>query len=165
MSGSCRSSAEGRPQASQGVLEGLLCAESLDRHVHTASRDPPDLLDHIAVAVVERDVRPHLPGHGETCVVPVDANHERCPHQLGARCGTQSDRPLGENHDGIPNAHAARLGAREAGGGDVGQEHHLLVRQIVRDPGEVRLCVGNEQVLGAWAPFIVLPNLQPPAAS
>src|SRR6185503_15769153 len=51
--------------------------------------------------------------------------------------------------------------ARDAGGRDVGQEHDLLVPQLCRDPGEVRLRVRNADVLGLRSLDRVA---QPPAA-
>ena len=55
----------------------------------------------------------------------------------------------------------ARLGAREAGRRDVGQQDDLLVGQVVRDLGEVGLGVRDEQVLGLGAVDRVA---EPPAA-
>ena len=53
------------------------------------------------------------------------------------------------------------LGAAEAGRRDVGEQDHLLVGEVVRDLGEVRLRGWNEQVFGLRAIDGVA---EPPAA-
>ena len=80
-----------------------------------------NLLDHVHLPKIEHHVSPHLPGHRELCVVVVDADNQRGPHQLRARRRAEADRPLGEDDHRIADPHSAGLGAREAGRGDVGR--------------------------------------------
>ena len=114
-------------QAAQRVLERLLRAERLDRHVGAAAGQRLDLGDDVLAAVVEHDVGAHPPRHRQPRVVAVDADDQRRAHQLGARGRAQADRTLGEHDDRVADPDAARLGAAEAGRRDVGKQDDLLV--------------------------------------
>ena len=76
---------------------------------------------------------------------------ERGAHQLRAGRGAQPDRSLREHDDRVADLTLAGLGAAEAGRGDVGEQHDLLVGQLIRDLGEVGLRVRHQQVLGLRA--------------
>ena len=125
--------------------------ERLDGHVGAAAGQSLDLGDDIDLGEVEDDVGAHPPGHLEPDRVAVDADDERCAHQLRAGGGAQADRALGEDDDRVADLHAARFRAAEAGRGDVGEQDDLLVGDVVRDEREVRLGRRDEEVLGLRA--------------
>ena len=137
-----------RPQAAQRVLEGPLGAEGLDGHVGAAAGQSLDLGHDIDLGEVERDVGAHALGHREPDRVAVDADDERCAHQLGAGRRAQADRALGEDDDRVADPDAARFGSAEAGRGDVGQQHDLLVGHAIGDLCQVGLGRRDEDVLG-----------------
>ena len=110
-----------------------------------------DLLDDVDLGEVERDVRAHPPGHRQTDRIAVDADDLGRAHQLGPGRRAQADGTLGEDDDGVADAHAARLRAREAGRGDVGEQEDLLVGHVGRDLREIGLGRRHEQVLGLRA--------------
>ena len=71
--------------------------------------------------------------------------------QLGAGRGAQADRALREHGHCVADLHVAGLRGRKAGGGDIGQQDHLLVDQFVGNFGEVGLRVGDQHVFGLRA--------------
>ena len=73
------------------------------------------------------------------------------PISFAPAVGAQADRALGEDDDRVADPDAARLRAAEAGRGDVGEEHDLLVGHVIGDRREVRLGRRDEQVLGLRA--------------
>ena len=89
--------------------------------------------------------------HREADRVAVDADDERGAHQLRAGRGAQADRALGEDDDRVADLDAAGLRPAEAGRGDVGEQHDLLVGHAVGDVREVGLGRRDEQVLGLRA--------------
>ena len=116
-----------------------------------AAGQPLDLGDDVDLGEVERHVGAHPLRHRESDRVAVDADDLGGAHQPGAGRGAQADRALGEHDDRVADPHAARLGAGEAGRGDVGEQDDLLVGHAVRDLREVGLRLRHEQVLGLRA--------------
>src|SRR5690554_4908546 len=114
------------PQTGQGTTglehlerlgEGRLGAQRFDRGIGAAATGQPhDLVDHIAVAEVQRDIGAHLPGDIQPVVVAVHGNDGGCPEQPGTGGGAQANRPLGEDHHGITDADVGILRTLESGG-------------------------------------------------
>ena len=73
---------------------------------------------------------------------------ERRAHELGAGDRTEADRPEREDNDRVADPDAARFGAAEAGRGDIGQEHDLLIADAIGDRREVGLGGRDEDVFG-----------------
>ena len=120
-----------------------------------------DLRDHVDIAVVEDHIDTHFLGHGDARVVAIDADDHRRAEQPCADGGAKADRALREDRHLVAEGDLARFGATDTGGGDVGQENDLLVGELVRDDGHVRLCVRHEQILRLRAVDRVA---EPPAA-
>src|SRR5690554_2444263 len=146
------------PQTGQGATglehlerlgEGRLGAQRFDRGIGAAaSGQPHDLVDHIAVAEVQRDIGAHLPGDIQPVVVAVHGNDGGCPEQPGTGGGAQANRPLGEDHHGIADADVGILRTLESGGHDVRAHQHLLVGQTIGNRRQVGLGIGHQHVLG-----------------
>ena len=151
-----------RAERAQGALERLLRAERLDGHVDagplvrrmTSSTTSTFGKSRTTSAPIRRAIasRTASPSTPMTSAAPIS---------FAPAVGAQADRALREDDDRVADADAARLGAGEAGRGDVGEQHDLLVGHVVRDLREVGLRVRHEQVLGLRAVDRVA---EPPAA-
>src|ERR1051325_7083407 len=134
----------------QRAFERLLRPEGLDGHIDAAG-EAADLGDDVDLAVVEDEIDPERLRHRQAAGVAVDADDHRRAEEPRADGRAESDRPLREHGDLVAESHSARLGAADARRGDVGEQHHLLVRQLVRNLRQIRLRVRNEEVLGLCA--------------
>src|SRR6187431_1433119 len=132
---------------SECILEGGLRAERLDGHVHAATRELFDLGHDVLLFVVQNHVCAHALGHLEPGRQLVDADHERGAAHLRTRGGTQSDRSLRKDRNGIAEAHASALGSGQARGHDVRTQHDILILQPIGDLRQVRLRIRHQHVL------------------
>ena len=138
------------------------CLPSLDRDVDAApAGQPPDGGDRVLLGEVDDLVGPHLARQPQPLLDRVDADDERGALEARAGGRAEPDRALGEDGDGLADLHVRSLGGRDAGGRDVGEQHALLVAEVVGDLREVRLSVGHAEVVGLHAIGRVA---EPPAA-
>lgn len=136
----------------QGRFEGLLGAQRLNGRIHTApAGDGHDLVNHVALVEVEREVGAQLFGNVQPVIVAVHRNDGGRAHQARPRRGAQANGALCKHHHGVADADACVLGTFEAGGHDVGAHQHLLVGQAVGHGGQVALRIGHQHVFSLRA--------------
>src|SRR5215475_3195389 len=84
-------------------------------------------------------------------VITVNAYDECCTHQLGSGRSAQPDRSLRKDNHRISNPNVAGLSATETCRSNIRQQHYLLIGQLIRNFGEIRLGVWYQQVFGLRA--------------
>ena len=124
-------------------LDGGICT--------TATGDLHDLVDHIAVLEVQRDIGAHLLRNAQAVVVAVHRNDGGGAQQARTGRGAQANGALGKHHHRVTDADVGVFGPLETGGHDVGAHQHLLVRQAIGNGREVGLRIGHQHVLGLGA--------------
>src|ERR1019366_1247900 len=134
--------------ARQAAFERRWQAQRFDGHVDAATGESLDLEGRVLTERVDHDVGAHATRHGLPLGHRLDGDDERGAAQASARGRAQADGALREDRHGIPDAYAAGLGGGDARRHDVRAHEDLGVRKIPWDAGEVRLRVGNEDVLG-----------------
>ena len=135
--------------ASRHALERLLQPERLDRHVDAApAGEPLDGRDRVLLGEVDHLVGAHLASQVQPLLDAVDADHERGAHQPRAGRGAQADRPLRKDGHGLSDLHVRPLAPPRCRWRRCRRAAALLVGQVVRDLGEVRLRVGHTEVVG-----------------
>ena len=103
-------------------------AERLDRDVDAAAAgEALDGGDRVLLREVDHLVGAHLAREVQALLDRVDADDQRGALQPRAGGGAEPDRALGEDGDGLADLHVRGLGGRDAGGGDVCQQHALLI--------------------------------------
>ena len=106
---------------------------------------------HVDLGEVQGDVGAHPGGHRQSHRVAVHADDLGRAHELRAGRRAQSDWTLGEHDDRVADPDAAGLGTGKAGRGDVGQQHDLLVGDLIRDLRQVGLRLWHEEVFSLRA--------------
>jgi hypothetical protein len=103
--------------------------------------------DSIRFCLVDNHIRAHALRHFRARGIGFDRDDKSCASEFGARRGAQADRTLCKHRDRVTELHFVAFSRGNSRGRNVGQEHDLLIGQIVRNLCQVRLRARNEQVL------------------
>src|SRR5579875_2738791 len=107
--------------------------------------------DDIIFAIVDRGRTAVFTGEAQALREAVDHDDVAGAQHVGTGCGEQSDRTGTPNGNSVALLNVAVLRAHVAGGEDVGQEEHLLIRQVVLELQAADIRVRNAGVLGLSA--------------
>jgi hypothetical protein len=142
--------AERAPRAkdSERVLERGLRAQGFDRYIHaSATREPKNFCDHVALREIEHDVGTHSLRHRRSRGVRFDSNNKTRSFKPRARRRTKSNWSLSEDCGGVADLQLGAFSGRDARRGNVGQQNNLFIPEFIRDSCQVRLRARHEQIL------------------
>jgi hypothetical protein len=84
-------------------------------------------------------------------IIAIHSNDHRCSHQLRTRRGTETDRALRKDDNGISDENVPRFSTSEGRRGDIGKQHDLLVGKTVGDCCEIGLCIRHQKIFSLCA--------------